>query len=97
MDSWPALLAEKSVSLRKQGAGAASAWLDEEQVKVSTGRLLLGYVGRVMEGEMTTDMDEWRDLFAQTYQLMYLLAPAVVGLERGLRAVRVEFGYWALS
>lgn len=90
MHSWPAILAEQSGDVRHRGAAAVVAWIEQEQMKVSAGHLLLGYMGRVLEGEMTTDIEEWRDVFMQTYQLMLVLAPGVVGLEQALRAVIVD-------
>lgn len=52
------------------------------------GRLILGYLGRVMEGRLAGDLAECHDLALQTYQLGSGLYSAVIGLEVSLHWAR---------
>lgn len=60
-------------------------WLLYNEAKAMTGRLILGYLGRAMEGEISGDIDEWRDLSLQIHDLAATLHQAVAALEFGLR------------
>lgn len=57
--------------------------------RVKTGRLMLGYLGRVMDGNLSGDLEECRDLSLQIHQLASLLSSAVAELESGLRWARL--------
>lgn len=95
IDEWALSFSAEAGSLRHRGIEGALAWMGEQTGKVSAGRLLLGYIGRVMEGNMSEEIEDWRDIFLQSYQLMYSLAPAVVGQERALRAMKLELTTYA--
>lgn len=89
LDGWtPGFMQEWPVT-RLQGNTNVAAWLDIHHNKVSMGRLILGYLGRVMDGRLLGDLAECRDLALQTYQLGGALYSAVIGLEVSLRWARL--------
>jgi len=88
--NWPALCAEEWVSVKEQDSSCVTAWLDGEAKKVATGRRMLGYFVRVMEGTLPTDMEVLRDIYLQGHQLSCTLHTAVIGLEQTLGVVRKE-------
>lgn len=66
------------------------AWCDQYQRKVVVGRLILKYLGRVMDGTLSGDLEaECRDLALQVHQLGSPLYAAVAGLEVSLHWVRL--------
>lgn len=83
-DHWKSQFMEEWPHMKHLGV-ATTAWLDAGERKVSTGRLMLGYLGRVMDGPLTGGLEEWRDLSLQGHQLGVSLYHAVVGLEVSLR------------
>jgi hypothetical protein len=44
-------------------------WFDGMTERIGHGRRVQGCLGRVMEGEMPVDIEEWRDLWVQAHQL----------------------------
>lgn len=60
-------------------------WCSRYQRKVMVGRLILRYLGRVMDGALSGDLEaECRDLALQVHQLGSPLYAAVIGLEVSL-------------
>jgi hypothetical protein len=57
---------------------------------VANGQRMLGYLGRVMEGALPTEVAVWRDLYVQGYQLTCTINAAVMGLERSLSTIQSE-------
>lgn len=95
IDEWTLVFSAEAGSLRHMGIEGALDWMREQNAKVAAGRLLLGYIGRVMEGNMSEEIEDWRDIFLQSYQLMYSIAPGVVGQQRALRTLKFELNTYA--
>lgn len=64
-------------------------WQDLYGERVKMGKLMLGYLGRVMDGNLSGDLEECRDLSLQIHQLASLLYSAVAGLESSLQWARL--------
>lgn len=95
IDEWTLVFSAEAGSLRHMGIEGVLGWMREQDAKVTAGRLLLGYIGRVMEGNMSEEIEDWRDIFLQSYQLMYSIAPGVVGQQRALRTLKFELNTYA--
>lgn len=55
---WPTLCEERLVMVINRGSEAVASWIAEENKQVVTGRLMLGYLGRVMKGQLSPDTEE---------------------------------------
>lgn len=67
---------------------ALPSWLDMHAAKAKIGRMVLAYLGRVMDGEISGGIDESRDLAMQVLSLASSLQQAVVALEVSVRWMR---------
>lgn len=85
LDRWPALFKDEWVATY-HNSDRSSAWriVEATEGKVTTGRLMLAYLGRVMDGELSGELEECRDLALQIHQLSNTLHSYVVGLEVSL-------------
>jgi hypothetical protein len=90
IDRWPVRCIEEWATIKSQGKDAVQSWLEQGSVKVATGRRVLGYLEHVMEGDLHNNVEEWRDLYAQGYQLTAGLHSGVIGLEHQLYLLRTE-------
>lgn len=81
IDRWPARYAEEWSIIRDQDEVSLRSWLDQGKKKAATGRQVLEYLGHVMEGHLHDDIEEWRDLYTQGYQLAARLYSGIIGLE----------------
>lgn len=88
LDGWTLEFMQEWPQKKQQSHSNVAAWLEINSNKVSMGRLILGYLGRVMDGRLSGDLAECRDLALQTYQLGSALYSAVIGLEVSLRWAR---------
>lgn len=88
-ESWTAQFMEEWSAMRQQPDAVVGPWLEFNESKASIGRLILRYIGRVMDGRLSGDLAECRDLALQIHQLGSPLYSAVIGLEVSLRWVRI--------
>lgn len=89
---WNIHFSDQWTHILQQRAEVSSSWLELNECKARIGRLVLGYLGRVMDGEVSNDIAEWRDLSLQVHQLTSSLHHAVIGLEVSVRCVRLSHG-----
>lgn len=87
---WNVNFSDGWTKILQQHAEVSSSWLELNECKARVGRLVLGYVGRVLDGEVSDDINEWRDLSLQVHQLASSLHQAVIGLEVSVRLVRLS-------
>lgn len=87
---WNIEFADEYTKLLQPPTPVSSGWLELSAAKARIGRSVLAYLGRVMDGEISDDINEWRDLSLQVHQLASLLHQAVVGLEVSVRLVRLS-------
>jgi len=90
VDRWPAQCMDEWQSVRGQRLDIVEEWFEERQKRLVNGRLVLGYLGRVMEGQLSFDVREFRDLYMQSHQLACTLYTGVMGLEHQLHSARLE-------
>jgi len=88
---WPALCEDNWAVVKSKEPRIVADWIAGESRKVATGRLMLGYLGRVMEGQLPSDIEEWRDLYLQGHQLTRDFNAGVILLEHKLCAIRAEY------
>lgn len=86
---WNIEFADECAKISQWSVETLSSWLDQNAGKARIGRSVLAYLGRVMDGEVSNDIDEWRDLSMQVQQLVSSLHQAVVELEVSVRWVRL--------
>jgi hypothetical protein len=60
---------------------AVRGWLEGAKRRIKLGRSALNYLERAMEGELSASSEEWRDLYAQSHQLVCQLWTAVLGVQ----------------
>lgn len=90
IERWNPTLMSDWARRRRMPFDGMDAWLNQYQHKVIAGRLILGYLGRVMDGALLGDPEtECKDLALQVHQLGSPLYAAVVGLEVSLDWVRM--------
>lgn len=65
------------------------SWVTSVEQRLYIGRRLLGYLGRVMDGEMPPGIDEWRDLWVQAYQLTTIIQTGFLSLRYQLDQIPV--------
>jgi len=90
VDRWPAQCMDEWHTIRGQSLNVVEEWFEERQRRLVNGRLLLGYLGRVIEGQLPSDVGECRDLYVQSHQLARALYTGVIGLEHQLHSARLE-------
>jgi len=88
--NWPAQSAEEWRTMKERDSECVTVWLNEGGKKVAAGRCMLAYLGRVMEGQLPTDVEALRDLYLQGHQLTCTFHSAIIGLEQTLNTVRSE-------
>jgi hypothetical protein len=64
---WPEAFAREWFVM-KHGPSAVQCLIDAGQ-KVAAGESALNYVGRVMEGDLPEDVEQWRALYVQAYHM----------------------------
>lgn len=90
MARWPAMCEEQWAIIKTKDHGIAGGWIAEEDKKVAAGRLMLWYLGRIMEGQLPLDVEELRDLYLQGHQLTCDIDAAIIPLEQRLYAIKSE-------
>lgn len=90
LQHWALHFVEGWTKVSRQSTEVLSTWLEHSEGKARIGRVVLAYLGRVMEGQISGDVDEWRDLSLQVHELGGSLHQAVAGLEVSLRWVRLS-------
>jgi len=56
-------------AIKSRGVEDIQEWFDLMMKRIHLGHQVQGCLGRVMEGEMPADVEEWRDLWVQAHQL----------------------------
>ncbi|KAF7974954.1 hypothetical protein HWV62_10675 [Athelia sp. TMB] len=92
-DTWNTRLMSEWAGHRYKSPRDVKEWSDGYTQKVGIGRLILQYLGRVMDGQLQggsgtcelTLQEECRDLSLQIHQLSTPVSSAVAGLEVGLK------------
>lgn len=69
VDRWGSVFDAESTQMLDAYALEMDGWLQLAYDKIAVGRLILGYISRVMEGDMSGDVEECRDLYLQGVQL----------------------------
>jgi hypothetical protein len=70
--------------IKVKGVDEVMGWFDQMMQRICLGRRVLGCLGRVMEGEMPIDVEEWRDLWVQAYQLTSIFNTGFLSLQHRL-------------
>ncbi|KAF7971125.1 hypothetical protein HWV62_21998 [Athelia sp. TMB] len=81
LDGWMVHFIHEWPHIKCQGRTTIAEWLVINHSKASMGRMILGYLSQVMDGRLSGDLAECRDLALQTDQLDSVLYSAVIGLE----------------
>lgn len=85
LDRWPAVFKDEWLAINQRSHQSSNQLiLEAAEGKVTTGKLMLAYLGRVMDGELSGDLEECRDLALQIHQLSKTLHSVVIGLEVSL-------------
>lgn len=77
---WASSFELESARMKEEMMDVFAPWMNTALDKVKTGRLLLGYVSRVMEG-VIGDVEECRDLYLQGVQQTHIVLTAITELE----------------
>jgi hypothetical protein len=56
-------------AVKSRGVEEVREWFDQMMKRINLGHQVQGCLGRVMEGEMPADVEEWQDLWVQAHQL----------------------------
>jgi hypothetical protein len=91
VDGWPISFGQKWLSMRSSSAQEVALWFDSIRHQAQTGRHIIGYLARVMDGEMPT-IGEWKDLWLEAYQLLGMVYSGVLGLEHRLDLAERWYG-----
>jgi len=87
---WPALCMAEWANVKERDSAHVTAWLAECTKKASSGHRMLGYLGRIMEGNLPADVDVLRDLYLQSHQLTCTFNTAITALEITLSAIQSD-------
>ncbi|KIM71681.1 hypothetical protein PILCRDRAFT_820868 [Piloderma croceum F 1598] len=87
---WPARCTREWDIMKERDTGSVTEWLDESTRKATAGRQIIAYLALVMEGQLPTDVEIFRDLYLQSHQLTGDFYSAVIGLELTLDTVRSQ-------
>lgn len=85
---WPARCTREWGTMKERDSGSVTEWLNESMRKAAAGRQILAYLRLVMEGQLPTDVEIFRDLYLQSHQLTGNFFSAIIGLELALDTVR---------
>lgn len=85
------MFVQESVRMKDEMMDIWGPWWELVHTKIKIGRLLLGYLGRVMEGELTGDPEECRDLYLQGVHLTCQVNALVTKLETKIHTFREEW------
>jgi hypothetical protein len=91
INHWPAQLVDEWKTIQDEGVDEVVEWFALAEKKATTGRRLLSYLVRIVDGELPTDIEEWRVLYIQGLQLACNLHSGIIGLEYQLHAVQMEY------
>jgi hypothetical protein len=81
MERWGEDFGREWNEMRQGDELAVDHWVDGVKARIKMGRNALGYLECAMEGELSTGVEEWRDLYAQSHQLACQLWTAVLGIQ----------------
>jgi hypothetical protein len=70
--------------IKVKGVDEVMGWFDQMMQRICLGRRVQGWLGRVMDGEMPVDIEEWRDLWVQAHQLMSIFNTGFLSLQHRL-------------
>jgi hypothetical protein len=88
--SWSSKCAEKWATIKENNIDYALQWLEEEARKVAAGHQMMGYLGRIMEGQLPTDVETACDLYVQGHKMTLLFDGVVIGLDSTLAILKSE-------
>lgn len=88
VERWGSVLELQSARMKDAYADEIDSWLMLAYEKIRFGRLLLGYLSRVMEGAMSGDVEECRDLYLQGVQLTCQINACVTNLDAQVNSFR---------
>ncbi|KZP10197.1 hypothetical protein FIBSPDRAFT_899895 [Athelia psychrophila] len=102
LDRWPAVFKDEWLAINQRSHQSSNQLiLEAAEGKVTTGKLMLAYLGRVMDGELSGDLEECRDLALQIHQLSKTLHSVVIGLEYSISLRNqqrvISFATWPLA
>lgn len=84
VERWGDDLSQEWDTVRHRDPGAVHEWLQAVKWRVKMGRSALSHLECAMEGELSSCLEEWRDLYIQSHQLASQLWAAVLGLQHRL-------------
>lgn len=90
IDRWPVAFSQEWAAMQMSGPREVTAWFESIRGKAQTGRRIISYFGRVMDGEMPS-VDEWRNLWLEAYQLLGTVYTGVLGLEQRLEFTELYY------
>ena len=70
--------------IKVKGVDEVMGWFDRMMQRICLGRRVQGWLGRVMDGEMPVDIEEWRDLWVQAHQLTSIFNTGFLSLQHRL-------------
>jgi hypothetical protein len=86
VDTWPSSFGQEWLKISAKEAHEVASWCHSIRIQVQTGWRLIGYITRVMDGEMPT-VEEWRNLWLECCQLLKIMYTSILGLEHKLDLV----------
>jgi hypothetical protein len=92
VDRWGEDFSQEWGTMKHRDMSTVYRWLDSVKQRVRTGRTALNYLERAMEGELSTSVEEWRDLYVQSHELAGQLWGAILGVQVRLDRVLSELG-----
>jgi hypothetical protein len=87
VEHWGEDLSQEWDTVRHRDPPIVYEWLQAVKSRVKVGHSALSYLESAMEGEMSSNIEEWRDLYIQSHQLASQLWRAVLGIQHRLDGV----------
>jgi hypothetical protein len=84
VERWGEDLSLEWDTVRQREPPAVHGWLQGVKRRIKMGRSALSYLECAMEGELSSGIEDWRDLYIQSHQLAAQLWGGTLGIEHRL-------------
>lgn len=81
LENWGEAFSRDWGTMKSADELVVERWLDMMKGRIRMGRRALTYLEHAMDGELSTSIEEWRDLYTQSQQLARQLWGAVLGVQ----------------
>jgi hypothetical protein len=81
VEHWGEAFSLEWCEMKDGDASEVRGLLERAKRRIKLGRIALNYLEQAMEGELSANVEEWRDLYAQSHQLACQLWTAVLGVQ----------------